>query len=235
MMYTARSASSGPASNNVCRSTPSISRMVDVQPAVDLADVVDRHDVRIVQPCRGAGFAAEPLLEVGVLGVVGQQHLQRHHPVDLGVVGAPHLAHPAAAKQLDQLVAAKRRPLHRLTISSQSLLLWVNARADQMPGVEIPSSTQWVGWRRGVDCSRDSPAVVGDPCGADGGEDTGAQRRPKGGAARYLAPHQVADSRYGVGDVAKKGEPLPATAGVARGRQVAEARAMARIPHTRTT
>ena len=73
-----------------------------VQAAVDLADVVDRHDVGVVQPRGGAGFAAEPLVEIGVLGVVGEQHLQRDDAVDGGVVGAPHLAHAAAAQQLDQ-------------------------------------------------------------------------------------------------------------------------------------
>ena len=90
-----------------------------VQATVDLADVVDRHDVGIVQACRGAGLAAEPLLEIGVLGEVGEQHLQRHDAVDGGVVGAPHLAHAAAAQQLDQPVAAERRALlHRLTITA---------------------------------------------------------------------------------------------------------------------
>ena len=85
----------------------------DVQPVVDLADVVDRHDVRIVQPCGGPGFAPEPLVEIGVLGVVGEQHLQRHHPVDRGVVGLPHLAHAATTQQLDQRVAAERRAFLR--------------------------------------------------------------------------------------------------------------------------
>jgi hypothetical protein len=73
--------------------------------------------MRVVESRCGAGFAAEPRLEVWVLCVVGQQHLQRHHAVDGGVVGLPHLTHPAAAQQLNQLVAAKRRALHRLTIN----------------------------------------------------------------------------------------------------------------------
>jgi hypothetical protein len=41
----------------------------DVEPAVDLADVIDRHDVGVVQASCGAGFAAKPLLKVGVLCV----------------------------------------------------------------------------------------------------------------------------------------------------------------------
>ena len=75
-------------------------------------------DVRVVKARGAAGLAAEPLVEIGVLGEVGQQHLQRHHPVDGGVVGAPHFAHSALTQQLDQLVAAKWRPLHWLTITT---------------------------------------------------------------------------------------------------------------------
>ncbi len=90
----------------------------DEQAAVDFPDVVDRHDVGIVEACRGAGFAAEPLLELGILGEVREQHLQRDGPADGGVMGTPHLAHATATQQLDQLVAAKRRPLHRLTITT---------------------------------------------------------------------------------------------------------------------
>ena len=123
MIATARRGSSGPSSIRVCRSVPLDQPHGHVQPIVDLADVVDRHDVRIVQTCGGAGLAAEPLLELGVLGEVGEQHLQRHDAVDGGVVGAPHLAHAAAAQQLDQPVAAERRTLlHRLTITAADLL-----------------------------------------------------------------------------------------------------------------
>ena len=125
-----------------------------VQPAVDLADVVDRHDVGIVQTCRGAGLAAEPLVELGVLGVVRQQHLQRHHPVDLGVVSAPHLAHAAAAQQLDQLVAAKWRPLHRLTINPRAAVA-VGERDDD-DEFAMPSLTSRFGsWirRHGLSCA----------------------------------------------------------------------------------
>ena len=59
---------------------------------------MDRHDVRVVQARGGAGFAAEPLLEFGVLGEVRQQYLQCDGAVDGGVVGAPHLAHSAATQ-----------------------------------------------------------------------------------------------------------------------------------------
>src|ERR1700756_3916389 len=69
----------------------------------------------------GAGFASEPLLECPVLGEVWEQHLQCDHPVDFGVMRAPHLAHAAAAQQLDKATTPERRALHRLTIRSQPL------------------------------------------------------------------------------------------------------------------
>ena len=37
-----------------------------------------------------------------------------------GVVRTPHLAHAAAAQQLDQAITPERRALHRLTIRSQT-------------------------------------------------------------------------------------------------------------------
>jgi hypothetical protein len=41
-----------------------------VEPTVDLPDVIDRHHVGIVEACGGAGFAAEPLVELRVLSEV---------------------------------------------------------------------------------------------------------------------------------------------------------------------
>ena len=90
----------------------------DVQPSVYFADVVDRDDVAVVQACSSADLAAKPLLEVGVFGQVREQHLQGHHAVDLAVVGAPDLAHAAAAQQLDQLVTTEWGAFHRLTITA---------------------------------------------------------------------------------------------------------------------
>jgi hypothetical protein len=151
-----------------------------VKPTVDLPDVVDRHDVRIVKARRCTRLAAEPLLELRVLGEVRQQHLQGHHPVDGGVVGAPHLAHAAAAQQLDQLVAAKWRPLHRLTITSQPLRLGANRATDHSAVTAAGTKTLRIGRRttterrcctsgltikpRVCGVSRDLPARAGWRC-----------------------------------------------------------------------
>jgi hypothetical protein len=143
----------------------------DVEASVDLADVVDRHDVRVVESRGDAGFAAEPLVEVGVLGVVGKQHLQRHHAVDCGVVGAPHLAHPATAQQINQLVAAEWRPFHRLTIAACQ---WIRGRdsdvsdaADRSWTAALPAGSLRSRCRRtcsGTTVRRHSGRVGGEDC-----------------------------------------------------------------------
>ena len=85
---------------------------VDIQPAFDLPEVVDRHHVRVVQRRRGEGLASEPLLEHGICGQLRRQHLDRHHPLGRSVERLPDLAHAAAAQQLDQSVPAEWRSLH---------------------------------------------------------------------------------------------------------------------------
>ena len=118
--------------------------------AVDLADVVDWYYVGMIEACGGAGFAPESFVEIGVFGLVGQQRLDRHHAVDGGVVGAPYLAHAAAAQQLNQLVAAEWRPVHRRTITGriwsycgQSAIrrprLWLAVRGRQQSALPAPS------------------------------------------------------------------------------------------------
>ena len=77
---------------------------VDVQLAVDLPVAVDRDDVRAAQPRHVESLAAEPLLELGFVGEVADQPLQRDGPAVLAVVGPVDLAHPAASEQLLQPV-----------------------------------------------------------------------------------------------------------------------------------
>ena len=88
----------------------------DVETSVDLAEIVDRHDMRFVEAGRHLGFASKSPLVGVVVGEVRGQHLQRDDPVHRGVVGLPDLAHAAAAQHLHQAVSAERRPFHGLTI-----------------------------------------------------------------------------------------------------------------------
>src|ERR1700737_2014095 len=73
---------------------------------------MDRHHVWLVEPGRGLGLPAEPLLKHRIVGEIRGQQLHRDHALRGGVVGPPHLAHAAAAQQLDQPVASERRPVH---------------------------------------------------------------------------------------------------------------------------
>ena len=54
---------------------------VDEQPAVDLAEVVDGHDVRLAQPRRDLRLAPEPGREPGIARELRGQQLQRDDPV----------------------------------------------------------------------------------------------------------------------------------------------------------
>jgi hypothetical protein len=82
---------------------------VHEQASVDLAEVVDRHHVGIVEPRGRPSLATETFLERLIAGQMRGQDLHRHHAVGHGVIGAPDIAHSTAAQQLDQLVAPERR------------------------------------------------------------------------------------------------------------------------------
>ena len=62
-----------------------------------LADLVDRHDVGVVQLGRGAGLAAEPLADRPVAGRLPRQNLQRHAAAQRDLLGLVDHAHAAAA------------------------------------------------------------------------------------------------------------------------------------------
>ena len=82
---------------------------VDVEHAVDLAEVVHGDDVRLLQPGGDARLAPESVLVARVGRHVGPQQLERHHPLADGVVGAVDLAHAADADQRLQLVGPELR------------------------------------------------------------------------------------------------------------------------------
>lgn len=67
---------------------------VDVEATVDLTEVVDRHDMRLVEHRRRTRLTLETLPKLAVGGQVRRQHLDRDHPGCLGVVGAPHFPMP---------------------------------------------------------------------------------------------------------------------------------------------
>ena len=71
-----------------------------------LADVVDRHDVRVRrEPRGGAGFALEALAGALVLGEVRGKHLDRDGAAEQLVMGLPDGRHPAVGEMADDAVA----------------------------------------------------------------------------------------------------------------------------------
>ena len=71
-----------------------------------LAHLVNRHDVGVVQPCRGAGLAAEPLLDHPVAGHMSRQDLERHAAAQRDLLGLVHDAHAAPADLAEDPVVA---------------------------------------------------------------------------------------------------------------------------------
>ncbi len=70
-----------------------------------LAPVVDGHHVGVVEVGGGLGLAAEPLHEGGVLGVLGEEHLDGHGSVQQQVAGQVDVGHPPAGQAAVHLVA----------------------------------------------------------------------------------------------------------------------------------
>ena len=94
---------------------------INEQSPADFAVGVNRHHMRTVQSRSSVGLTPEPLLEDRVSGNLGRQNLDRDDPVDDGVVGTPHLAHPASPEQLDQPVVSERLSLQRAPPAAPSV------------------------------------------------------------------------------------------------------------------
>ena len=94
-----------------------------VEAAVDIACVVDRHDVRMLERHRELGLPGEPLAETLVERELGRDELERHCPLEPQVVGAVDDAHPAAADHVldpvaDEVSASPGRQLDHPTVPS---------------------------------------------------------------------------------------------------------------------
>ncbi len=72
---------------------------VDVEPPVDLPEVVDGDDVRVLQPRCAVGFATEAGPEVLVARQFGREDLERHDTTTALVERSVHLAHAAPAEE----------------------------------------------------------------------------------------------------------------------------------------
>jgi hypothetical protein len=106
---------------------------VEEQPAVDLAEAVDGHDVRLVQPGGQVRLAAEALAVARVGGEVLGEDLERDHAVVLGVERAIDLAHAAATQQGLDPIGAELLQIHRSRAppcAAAEALVAAGARAD---------------------------------------------------------------------------------------------------------
>ena len=76
-------------------------------PPVVLADLVDRHDVRMIQLRGGLGFRMEPLHFLATGELAGEDQLEGDDAVEADLAGAINRAHAAAGELTKQLVVAK--------------------------------------------------------------------------------------------------------------------------------
>ena len=65
----------------------------------ELAEVVERDDVRMTQPIDRARLAPKPRHELRIQCRLRHQDLQRFFAAGREVLGQPHLAHPATAER----------------------------------------------------------------------------------------------------------------------------------------
>ena len=69
----------------------------EIQHPADLADLIDRDDVRVIDRRRRLRLVQEPLPELLIGGQRRRQQLQGHPPVQPLIIGAEHYRHPARA------------------------------------------------------------------------------------------------------------------------------------------
>ena len=82
------------------------------------ANVVNREDIGVVQCGRGLGLLLEAAHEVGLVGERLGQNLQRDVALQSRIASPIHLAHAAAANQLDDFIdadASARRKGHLIS------------------------------------------------------------------------------------------------------------------------
>src|ERR1051325_1726415 len=76
-------------------------------PAVVLADFVDGHDVRVIQPRRRFGFRVKTLLQRRRGQLPGENHLQCDGPIEAYLPRAIDDAHPTTRDFFEQFVIAE--------------------------------------------------------------------------------------------------------------------------------
>ena len=94
------------------------------QAAAGLTGVVQREDVRMVEPRRDLDLAQEAL-RTDRRGQFGSQHFDRHEPMMLDVVREVDRRHAAVPQlALDRIATSERRPKAHIGSGRQALLRW---------------------------------------------------------------------------------------------------------------
>src|SRR5437867_842792 len=71
------------------------------------ADVVNRHNVRVVEHPGGASLLFETLQTFRVIGVGGRKYFDRNVTAEARVAGAIHFAHPSGADGSQDFIGAE--------------------------------------------------------------------------------------------------------------------------------
>src|SRR5947208_8476872 len=82
------------------------------------ADVVNRHNVRVVEHPGGASLLFETLQTFRVIGIGGRKYFDRDFTAEARVTGAIYFAHPSGADRSQDLIWAEPsafRELHNST------------------------------------------------------------------------------------------------------------------------
>ena len=82
------------------------------------ADIVNLHDMGVLQPCDGLRLSAEAfqVIRRGIMAC--QNHLQGDDAIELKLPGLVHNAHAAAAQDAQNLVAGDRRQRGRVAVDA---------------------------------------------------------------------------------------------------------------------
>ena len=84
----------------------------DEQQPVTLFHGVDVHDVGVIEGRRGPGFALKPCAAIERIDDLRTWKLERHPPLQPGVLGDEHLSHAAAAEPFQDQVVNESSPNH---------------------------------------------------------------------------------------------------------------------------
>ncbi len=88
----------------------------DEQPIVDVVDLVDGADCRMIQHCRGARFSNETAFVGLAAEGFALQELQGHHSIELGVLGLVDHSGAAFADPLQNSVVRNRATDHASSV-----------------------------------------------------------------------------------------------------------------------